>query len=152
MPLTTSAVPRILHLHSTFDLGGKEARAVRLMNAFGADFEHDLVSAVPGAVSAAEQVAGDVRLRVLEDFPALAGPLRPMKLKALGKAITAGRYDLVLSYNWGAMDGVMANRLFARRPLIHHEDGFNDDETRSEERRVGKECVRTCRSRWAPYH
>src|SRR3546814_13208348 len=24
--------------------------------------------------------------------------------------------------------------------------------TRSEERRVGNECVRTCRSRWSPYH
>src|SRR3546814_16164034 len=24
--------------------------------------------------------------------------------------------------------------------------------TRSEERRVGKECVSTCRSRWEPYH
>src|SRR3546814_14748088 len=24
--------------------------------------------------------------------------------------------------------------------------------SRSEERRVGKECVRTCRSRWSPYH
>src|SRR3546814_14996630 len=24
--------------------------------------------------------------------------------------------------------------------------------TRSEERRVGKECVSTCRSRWPPYH
>src|SRR3546814_18486829 len=23
---------------------------------------------------------------------------------------------------------------------------------RSEERRVGQECVRTCRSRWSPYH
>src|SRR3546814_20729556 len=23
---------------------------------------------------------------------------------------------------------------------------------RSEERRVGKECVRTCRTRWSPYH
>src|SRR3546814_17784825 len=23
---------------------------------------------------------------------------------------------------------------------------------RSEERRVGKECVRTCRTRWGPYH
>src|SRR3546814_17143679 len=23
---------------------------------------------------------------------------------------------------------------------------------RSEERRVGEECVRTCRSRWSPYH
>src|SRR3546814_3921863 len=25
-------------------------------------------------------------------------------------------------------------------------------DTRSEERRVGKECVSTCRSRWSPYH
>ena len=26
------------------------------------------------------------------------------------------------------------------------------DALRSEERRVGKECVTTCRSRWSPYH
>src|SRR3546814_14079835 len=26
------------------------------------------------------------------------------------------------------------------------------DRPRSEERRVGKECVSTCRSRWSPYH
>src|SRR3546814_13678165 len=26
------------------------------------------------------------------------------------------------------------------------------DAFRSEERRVGKECVSTCRSRWSPYH
>src|SRR3546814_13283302 len=26
------------------------------------------------------------------------------------------------------------------------------DPDRSEERRVGKACVRTCRSRWSPYH
>src|SRR3546814_14440468 len=26
------------------------------------------------------------------------------------------------------------------------------DVHRSEERRVGKECVSTCRSRWSPYH
>ena len=25
-------------------------------------------------------------------------------------------------------------------------------EIRSEERRVGKECLRLCRSRWSPYH
>ena len=25
-------------------------------------------------------------------------------------------------------------------------------EVRSEERRVGKECLRMCRSRWSPYH
>src|SRR3546814_18523729 len=27
-----------------------------------------------------------------------------------------------------------------------------DHDTRSEERRVGKECVSTCRSRWSPFH
>src|SRR3546814_15058096 len=35
-----------------------------------------------------------------------------------------------------------------RRETIYHDEG----EDRSEERRVGKECVSTCRSRWSPYH
>src|SRR3546814_7372506 len=29
---------------------------------------------------------------------------------------------------------------------------FRQCVSRSEERRVGKECVSTCRSRWSPYH
>ena len=29
---------------------------------------------------------------------------------------------------------------------------FKEDAKRSEERRVGKECLRLCRSRWSPYH
>ena len=29
---------------------------------------------------------------------------------------------------------------------------INKTERRSEERRVGKECLRLCRSRWSPYH
>src|SRR3546814_20476687 len=33
--------------------------------------------------------------------------------------------------------------------LIECEGGAR---SRSEERRVGKECVSTCRSRWSPYH
>src|SRR3546814_1166496 len=28
----------------------------------------------------------------------------------------------------------------------------SEEVKRSEERRVGKECVSTCRSRWSPYH
>src|SRR3546814_18637869 len=31
-------------------------------------------------------------------------------------------------------------------------DTGSDLKVRSEERRVGKECVSTCRSRWSPYH
>src|SRR3546814_1057742 len=32
------------------------------------------------------------------------------------------------------------------------DEGARPTENRSEERRVGKECVSTCRSRWSPYH
>src|SRR3546814_9159460 len=32
------------------------------------------------------------------------------------------------------------------------EQGYTLFCQRSEERRVGKECVSTCRSRWSPYH
>src|SRR3546814_532840 len=38
-------------------------------------------------------------------------------------------------------------KYYAGRPVIER-----IDRVRSEERRVGKECVRTCRSRWSPSH
>src|SRR3546814_1831228 len=34
----------------------------------------------------------------------------------------------------------------------HRQQVGQPAEIRSEERRVGKECVSTCRSRWSPYH
>src|SRR3546814_12659872 len=41
-----------------------------------------------------------------------------------------------------------------RRRELHHTDAeeLEDHLRRSEERRVGKECVSTCRSRWSPCH
>src|SRR3546814_2413151 len=35
--------------------------------------------------------------------------------------------------------------------LVEEEASVDDVVARSEERRVGKECVSTCRSRWSPY-
>src|SRR3546814_1067733 len=36
--------------------------------------------------------------------------------------------------------------------LAQQVDEYHQRRHRSEERRVGKECVSTCRSRWSPYH
>src|SRR3546814_12864426 len=36
--------------------------------------------------------------------------------------------------------------------VLRSEGSIPKDIGRSEERRVGKECVSTCRSRWSPYH
>src|SRR3546814_5254946 len=43
------------------------------------------------------------------------------------------------------------NRYFLDGNNDLYRDGVSDF-VRSEERRVGKECVSTCRSRWSPYH
>src|SRR3546814_5317560 len=43
------------------------------------------------------------------------------------------------SYNWTAISLSAGARA-------------SEQARRSEERRVGKECVSTCRSRWSPYH
>src|SRR3546814_12446204 len=48
---------------------------------------------------------------------------------------------------------IETERLLLRPPRIEDFDGFAELQgDRSEERRVGKECVSTCRSRWSQYH
>ena len=121
---------RILHCHSTFSLGGKEARAVRLMNAFGDAAEHAVLSGMPDRLGARDAIAQGIRVSFPTDAPPLSGTPTPMRLWKLALYIKG--FDLVLTYNWGAFDVVMARRLFGRTmklpPLIHHEDGFNEDE------------------------
>src|SRR3546814_17459747 len=39
-----------------------------------------------------------------------------------------------------------------QRPVADADMAAVGAQQRSEERRVGKECVSTCRSRWSPYH
>jgi glycosyltransferase involved in cell wall biosynthesis len=118
----------ILHLHSSFDLGGKEARAVRLMNAFGDKARHTIVSGVPDALSARQSIAKGIRYEIAQDPPPLTGRPSVARYEAIARFMR--RFDLVLTYNWGAIDGVMAKRVFPKGapPLVHHEDGFNADE------------------------
>jgi hypothetical protein len=116
---------RILHAHSTFSLGGKEARAVRLMNAFGDAAEHVILSAMPDALGAREAIDPAIRVEFPKGAPPLHGKPSPWRYWRLA-GYMAG-FDLVLTYNWGAMDAVGARRmcapLMALPPLIHHEDG-----------------------------
>lgn len=126
---------KLLHLHSTFDAGGKERRVVALMNRWAKgsstrNLEHHIVSAVPSAMGAQSLIDKRVKAFFPFGFPPLAGKLRIGRLQRLARAMQG--FDLVLTYNWGAMDAAMAHAVFAPSmglpPLIHHEDGFNADE------------------------
>jgi len=121
---------RILHLHSSFSAGGKELRAARLMNAFGPGLAHAIISAQPGAHGAKVAINPALDVAWPADFPSLQGRPTPWRLWRIARAMRG--FDLILTYNWGAMDAVLAHRLYARTlglgPLVHHEDGFNEDE------------------------
>ncbi len=118
----------ILHMHSSFNLGGKEARAVRLMNVFGDRARHTIVSGMPDQYSARDSIASGVNYEIAQNPPPLTGRPSVGRYEAIAKFMR--RFDLVLSYNWGAIDAVMAKRVFPKGvpPIIHHEDGFNADE------------------------
>jgi L-malate glycosyltransferase len=119
---------RILHLHSSFSLGGKEARAVRLMNVWGGRARHVIVSGVPDQLDARDLIDPGVSHEVAQDPPPLTGRPSLGRYEAIARFMRG--FDLVLTYNWGAIDGVMARRAFGKGapPLIHHEDGFGADE------------------------
>jgi glycosyltransferase involved in cell wall biosynthesis len=119
---------RILHLHSSFDLGGKEARSIQLMNAWGDRARHVIVSGVAGATGARERIGKGVAYEIAQVPPPLTGKPSVARFEAIARFMRG--FDLVLTYNWGAVDGVMARRVFGKDapPLVHHEDGFNADE------------------------
>src|SRR3546814_12151102 len=56
----------------------------------------------------------------------------------------AAALSLRAGADWHAGDEILTSALIL--------DFYNIQRRRSEERRVGKECVSTCRSRWSPYH
>ncbi len=126
----TNMRPRMLHLHSTFAAGGKEVRCAQLINAFGHKLSHDIVSAVPESMEAQRLISSSLPVAYPASFPSLQGKPLPPRLMRIAKAMKP--YDLILTYNWGSMDAVMAHTLFGKAmglpPLIHHEDGFNEDE------------------------
>lgn len=105
---------------------------MRLMNAFGGAARHSILSAMPDQLGARAAIDKTVwaEFPVEGRAPALHGKPGPARYVALARYMQ--NFDLVLSYNWGAMDAVMAHRLLSRLiplpPLIHHEDGFNADE------------------------
>jgi glycosyltransferase involved in cell wall biosynthesis len=124
-----TATPRILHLHSSFDSGAGADRFVRLINGIGREFAHAIVSGDVERRSAAASL--DPKLAIAwPKFPPLAGKPWPARLKRIAGAMAG--YDLICTYNWGAIDAALAHTLFADvyklSPLVHHESGIEQGE------------------------
>ena len=122
--------PELLHVFPTFVAGGAQVRTVRLMEAFGDAYRHGVL-ALDGRHDARELVAEGVALELLEPIPRAGTWATAKRLRAL---LRERRPAALCTYNWGAIDAVLAARL-GGPPLLHHEDGFHPDEARRFKRR-----------------
>ena len=71
-------------------------------------------------------------MRLLPAPPKAGSLLTAARLRRL---LRRERPDLVLTYNWGAFDMLLAARSLGFHRVVHHEDGFNADEAQALKRR-----------------
>ena len=137
-PPDAPAQRHLLHVFSTFGTGGPQVRFATLANRWGPKYRHSIV-AMDGDHSCAARLDPGLEVALLP-FEAVKGRgLSPGNLWRGRKLLRRLRPDLLLTYNWGAIEWALANRI---RPLcrhLHFEDGFGPDEAggRQLPRRVG---------------
>jgi glycosyltransferase involved in cell wall biosynthesis len=114
----------LLHIFPGFGIGGAQLRIVSIMNALGASVAH-AVLALDGSCEAAGGVKPPIELRMVPPPAGRGGLFYPLALRRAVKLIGP---DVLLTYNWGAIDGVLGAAFRPPCPIIHNECGFGPDE------------------------
>src|SRR3546814_16280059 len=100
----------------------------------------------------AREVRGSIWSGELVEARLGALPLGTVRASLSPLALLGGSVELAFSRTDERL-GALAGRLYGSDPRgMSDVSGTTSMAGRSEERRVGKECVSTCRSRWSPYH
>lgn len=124
---------KLLHAFSTFKVGGPQVRFADLANGLSSDYEHH-VAAMDNCFDAAELVKPPVELH-LHEFEIRKTPFISLQnLKRFRALLSEIKPDLLLTYNWGALEWVLVNRFARAAPHLHFEDGFGPDEAEGAQR------------------
>lgn len=117
----------MLHVFPSFGYGGQQARFAALARGLGAGFRHEVVS-----------LDGDMEARALygEEAPVTCRSFVAQKssfaslsnIKRFRNMIAETQSHILCTYNWGAIEAVIANRFGPRIPHLHFEDGFGPGE------------------------
>lgn len=115
----------VLHVFPSFGIGGVPLRMVRIINHLGKRFRHTVI-ALDNNFDAAEGVDGDLDVTVLPVRGVERGMLHNLAGGAL--ALRRLRPDLLLTYNWGAIEWAAASRFCSISRHLHLEAGFSQGE------------------------
>lgn len=122
---------RILHVFSTFAPGGPQVRTCRLLPELPREWKHAIL-ALDGNTEARSLLDPSLGVELLPSPPRASTPVTALRLARLFRA---RRPDLLCTYNFGALDALLAARLAGLSAVVHHEDGFRPDEVHGQKRR-----------------
>ena len=119
----------VLHVFPSFGIGGVPLRMVRIINHLGKQFRHTII-ALDNNFEAAAGIAGDLDVTVSP----VRGDKRGMLHNLAGCALRLRRLrpDLLLTYNWGAIEWAAAGRFSPVSRHLHLEAGFSLGEADSQ--------------------
>jgi L-malate glycosyltransferase len=128
----SGSAPHLLHVFASFGVGGVPARIATIINHFGRAYRHTII-ALDGNQACASRLAGHADVTFRRVAVDKRNPLRAMwRFRAVLEEI---RPDLLLTYNWGAVEWGLVNRW---RPVcrhVHLESGFGVEEADGQIRR-----------------
>ena len=125
--MARSIAPLLLHIYSSFSIGGAQVRFAAIANRYPGRWRHAIV-AMDGDLSCRERFASDVQVEYPE-IPMLKGDTIG-NIRGFRRVLRALRPHALVTSNWGSIEWAMANAA-GLRPLVRHvhtEDGFGPDE------------------------
>jgi glycosyltransferase involved in cell wall biosynthesis len=120
--------PRLLHVFSTFGIGGPQIRFCTMANWFGRRYRHCIV-AMDGDFACASRLSDIVLWQALPISIIKGRGPRLRNFARFRRVLSDLRPDLLLTYNWGAIEWALVNRWWPLAPHLHFEDGFGADES-----------------------
>lgn len=118
----------ILHIFPSFGIGGAQRRTVDLANTILADKRHIIV-ALDRDFTAAEGLEHKVRHRLVSLGCRRSSRPDLDNLRLFRSLVANHRPEILITYNWGAIEAALANRIAPLCPHLHFEDGFGPEET-----------------------
>lgn len=117
----------LLHVFPSFEIGGAQMRFVRLVELHGAQYRHTVISLDNNF---------EMRSRLHQDTAVQYRSVNFDKgrlwsnLSLFHKTISEVGPDVLVTYNWGAIEWALTNRLRRARRHVHIEDGFGPEEAK----------------------
>jgi glycosyltransferase involved in cell wall biosynthesis len=116
--------PLILHAFPTFRVGGSQVRFADISRSMGERFRH-IVLAMDGGYDCAERIDPAVAIDYWREFVPSSSLVKI--LLQVRRLLRRYRPDVLVTYNWGAIEWALADRL-PICPHIHIADGFGPEE------------------------